>query len=131
MHSNHGVVAMCVPKHSLTSDMLVSCARQSHIVVWSSPSEYVSYFHSEGVRYVTVLFQNLSFLFSGHAVSFCANSCVAAISTTVISGDWEGSVLFYDLAKKSRIHIADNCHPGGVSAVTVFSSNEEESVFAG
>jgi hypothetical protein len=129
---NHSIVAMCVPKHPLTSDMLVSCARQSHIVVWSSPNEYVSYFHSEGVRYVTVWFQKLLFfVVFAHALAFCANSCVAAISTTVITGDWEGSVLFYDLAKNCQSHLADNVHPGGVSAVTVFSSNEEENVFAG
>ena len=60
---------------------------------------------------------------------------MAAISSVVISGDWEGSVLFFDSETQSRIHFAENCHAGGVSAVTVFhasdGSGEGDKPFAG
>ena len=56
----------------------------------------------------------------------CARSCVAAISTVVISGDWQGTVLFYDWETRSELVRLEHSHAGGVSAVTAFALNEEE-----
>jgi hypothetical protein len=54
-HRDHSVVAVCLPKLPLNPDALISCARQSVIVVWSSPSEYTTYAgHPNGARYSAV-----------------------------------------------------------------------------
>lgn len=56
---------------------------------------------------------------------------MAAISTVIISGDWEGSLLFHDIESKANVVSVEKAHPGGVTAVTVFSSNDDEGLFAG
>jgi hypothetical protein len=61
-HQNCNVVAMCVPQLPLRPGALVSCAQQNIIVVWSSPSDYISYAaHAKGARYGAVLFGNMPF----------------------------------------------------------------------
>ena len=71
------------------------------------------------------------FLFSRSYSFLFQISCLAAISAVVISGDWEGSLLFYDVETQSQHHIVEDAHPGGVSSVVAFSSSDVESFFAG
>jgi hypothetical protein len=56
---------------------------------------------------------------------------LAAISSVIVSGDWEGSLLFYDVETKENLALIEKAHPGGVTATTVFSSNDDEELFAG
>jgi hypothetical protein len=58
-------------------------------------------------------------------------SCLAAVSTVIISGDWEGNVLFYNFETKVQLATMSCPHPGGVSMITAFSSNSDEEHFAG
>jgi hypothetical protein len=74
---------------------------------------------------------HLFFFFVCSLHSLCSHSCVAAISTVIISGDWEGSLLFHDMETKTNVVSVEKAHPGGVTAVTVFSSNDDEGLFAG
>ena len=60
-----------------------------------------------------------------------SRSCIAAITTVVVSGDWEGDVLFQDVESKTLLALAKGSHPGGVSMVTTFSSRDDEEFFAG
>jgi hypothetical protein len=56
---------------------------------------------------------------------------LAAISTVIISGDWEGTLLFHDSETKADLAHVEKAHPGGVSATTAFSSHDEETLLAG
>ena len=60
-----------------------------------------------------------------------SHSCVAAISAVIISGDWEGSVLFHDSETKANLAFVEKAHPGGVTAATAFSSHDEEELYFG
>ncbi len=71
------------------------------------------------------------FMFSRSYSCLLQISCLAAISAVVISGDWEGSLLFYDVETQTRLHFVEESHPGGVSSVVAFSSSDAESFFAG
>lgn len=65
------------------------------------------------------------------SASLRTHSCVAAISTVAISGDWQGTVLFYDFETRSELGRIENAHAGGVTAVTTIASSNEEDLFAG
>jgi hypothetical protein len=56
---------------------------------------------------------------------------VAAISSVVISGGLDGTLLFHDIETKSNIVSIENAHPKGVTAITVFSLHDDEDLFAG
>ncbi len=71
------------------------------------------------------------FLFSRSYSFLFQISCLAAISAVVVSGDWEGALLFYDVETQTRHHFVEDSHPGGVSSVVAFSSSDSESFFAG
>ncbi len=133
-HLGTSIVAICVPKACPIPGMLVSCSRQKTIVVWFSCNDYISYnAHADGARCGPVV--DARSFYPGAAVllahTFSSHSCVAAISTVVISGDWEGCVMFQDVESKTRLAHVTASHLGGVSMVTAFSSRDGEEFFAG
>jgi hypothetical protein len=131
-HLGYSIVAMCVPKACPIPGLLVSCSRQKTIVVWYSGSEYTSYnAHADGARCPSFCGRALYFSRCSLTLPSTSRSCIAAISTVVISGDWEGAVLFQDVESKTQLSLVKGSHPGGVTVVTAFSSRDDEEFFAG